>query len=41
MSFSSDAVPSIKKDKLKFFLNIEPDLEKTYEPNYSLDESPS
>ena len=33
MSSSSDTVPSMRKDKLKFFLDLELDLEKTYEPN--------
>jgi len=25
---------TFNKDKVKFFLDLEPDLEKTYEPNY-------
>jgi len=33
MSFSSDAVPSIRKDKLKSFQGLESDLEKTRELN--------
>jgi len=33
MNFSSDAVPSIMKEKLKFFLDSEPALEMTYELN--------
>jgi len=33
MDSSSDAVPSIRKVKLKFFLDSEPALEMTYELN--------
>jgi len=33
MNFSSDAVLSIKKVKLKFFLDFEPALRMTYELN--------
>ena len=33
MSFSLDAVPSVRKDKLKSFLDSEPNLEKTCKPN--------
>ena len=33
INFSSDVVPSIRKVKLKFFLDSEPALEMTYELN--------
>ena len=41
MRFSSDAILSVTKNKLKLFLDLESDLEKTYQLNSQLQGSPS